>query len=151
MKTSRFSETSKPHLASVLAVVCMLLGCSRQAAPTAAHESHSQSTVAAKPAMPARAAQASPVHSGAAGGDHGSWATAANFVPEALNESCAKVNGLVRSVADSAPASTKITEFSGPRAITFQYQYANARAAGCEFVTRGSDTESSSGLFDAME
>jgi hypothetical protein len=61
------------------------------------------------------------------------------------------VNSLVRSVVGAAPESTKITEFIGPRAITFNYQYAKAQSAGCEFVARGSDTVSSSGLFESME
>jgi hypothetical protein len=136
------------RLASVLSVACGLLACSREASPRAARESRSQSAVAAKPAVPP---EPSPVHSGAAGADHGSWATAGDSVPEALREPCAKVSGLVRSVVDSAPPSTKITELIGPRAITFKYQYAKAQSAGCEFVARGSDTVSSSSLFEAME
>jgi hypothetical protein len=39
----------------------------------------------------------------------------------------------------------------GPRAITFTYTYAKAQSGGCEFVARGSDTVSSSGLFEEME
>jgi hypothetical protein len=126
-----------------VAVACGLLACSREAAPPAAGEVHPQSAVAATPAPP--------VHSGAAGTDHGSWATAGDSVPEALREPCAKVNSLVRSVVGSVPPSTKITEFIGPRAITFKYQFAKAKSAGCEFVARGSDTVSSSSLFEAME
>jgi hypothetical protein len=126
------------RLASAVAVGCGLLACSREAAPPAAREARPQSAVAA-------------THSGAAGADHGSWATAGDFVPEALREPCAKVNGLVRLVVGSAPPGTKITEFSGPRAIVFRYQHANAQSSGCEFVARGSDTMSSSSLFEAME
>jgi hypothetical protein len=51
----------------------------------------------------------------------------------------------------SVSPSTTITEFVGPRAITFKYQFAKAQSAGCEFVARGSDTVSSSSLFAAME
>ena len=130
------------HFALGLAVLCGLLACSR-AAPPVRGESRPQ-TSAVPPAQ-------SPVHSGAAGADHGSWATPGDAVPEALREPCAKVSGLVRSVVDSAPPSTKITELSGPRGITFTYSYANAHSAGCEFVARGSDTTSSSNLFEAME
>src|SRR5262245_37507024 len=77
------------RLASVVAVVCGLVACSREAAPPAAPEARPQSAAAATPP---------PVHSGAAGADHGSWATAADSIPEALRESCAKVNSLVRQV-----------------------------------------------------
>jgi len=72
-------------------------------------------------------------------------------MPEALREPCAKVNSLVRSVVGTAPKSTKINEFIGPRAIKFKYLYATARLAGCEFVVRGSDAVASAGLFEAME
>jgi integrase-like protein len=132
------------RLVSALALMCGFLGCSPDAAHPAAREALSQTAVSKKPAMP-------PVHSGAAGADHGSWATAGDSVPEALREPCANVSGIVRSVVDSAPASTNITELVGPRAITFKYQFANAQSAGCEFVARGSDTVSSSNLFEAME
>jgi hypothetical protein len=91
------------------------------------------------------------VKSGAAGADHGSWATAGVSIPDTLREPCAKVNSLIRSVVSSVPADTKITEFIGPRAITFNYQFAKAQSAGCEFVVRGSDTASSSSLFEATE
>jgi len=131
------------RLASVVGVACGLLACSREAGPPVAREARPQSAVAATPAAP--------VHSGAAGADHGSWATAGDFIPETLREPCAKVNSLVRSVGGAAPPSTKITELIGPRAITFKYQYAKAESAGCEFVARGSDTVLSSSLFEAME
>ena len=155
-RCSEISELSPPRrsqdasglwrLASVVAVACGLLACSREAAPPAAREVRPQppqSEVAATPAAP--------VHSGSAGSDYGSWATAGDAVPEALREPCAKVNSLVRSVVDSAPPSTKITEFIGPRPITFKYQFAKAQSAGCEFITRGSDAVSSSSLFEATE
>jgi hypothetical protein len=131
------------HFASVMVVASGLLACSREAPPPVAREAQPQSAVAATPAVPQ--------HSGAAGADHGSWATAGDSVPESLREPCANVNSLVRSVVDAAPPSTKITEVMGPRAVTFNYLYAKAHAAGCEFVTRGSDRDSSSGLFEAME
>jgi hypothetical protein len=131
------------RLASVVAVACALLACSREAAPPAVREAHPQSTVAATPAPP--------THSGAAGADHGSWATAGDSIPEELREPCFKVNSLVRSVVNSATANTKITELIGPRAITFNYTYAKAQSRGCEFVVRGSDTVWSSSLFEAME
>ena len=130
-------------LAYVVVAACGLPACSREAAPPAAHEARLQSAVAAAPAAP--------VHSGAAGAEHGSWATAGDSVPEALREPCANVNLLVRSVAGSAPSNTKITEIAGPRAITFNYTYAQAHSPGCEFVVRGSDTVWSSSLFEAME
>src|SRR5262249_16678467 len=34
---------------------------------------------------------------------------------------------------------------------TFKYAYARAESGGCDFVARGSDTVSSSDLFEAME
>jgi len=155
MKIPRYSEISELLslrrsqdaarlwcLASVVAVAYGLPACSREAAPPAAREARPQS---------AAATPAPPVHNGAAGADHGSWATAGDFVPEALREPCAKVNSLVRSVVGSAPKTTKITELTGPRAITFKYLYAKAQSAGCEFVARGSDTVSSSSLFEATE
>ena len=108
-------------LAFVAALGCGLFACSRNPAPPAAPEARTQSAVATTPAQPA--------HSGAAGADHGLWATDGNSIPEALREPCAKVNTLVRSVVDSAPKSTKITELIGPRAITFKYLYATARWA----------------------
>src|SRR5262249_35574151 len=83
MKTPGCSETSelsslRPsqdvarlwRLASVLAVICGLLACSREAAPPAAREPRPQSAVAAKLEVPP---QLSSVHSGAAGAGHGSW------------------------------------------------------------------------------
>jgi hypothetical protein len=91
------------------------------------------------------------VHSGAAGAEHGSYASAGDSIPEALDVPCASVNNLVRAVVTAAPSTTKITELAGPRPITFEYTYAKARAAGCEFVARGSDTAWSSGLLEAME
>ena len=97
------------RLASVVAVACGLLACSREAAPPVAREARPQSAVAATPAAP--------VHSGAAGADHGSWATAGDSVPEALREPCAKVSSLVRSVVGAAPPSTKITEFITAKAF----------------------------------
>jgi len=130
-------------LAFVVALGCGLFACSRNPAPPAAPEARTQSAVATTPAQPA--------HSGAAGADHGLWATDGNSIPEALREPCAKVNSLVRSVVGSAPKSTKITELIGPRAITFKYLYATARWAGCEFVVRGSDAVSSTSLFAAIE
>jgi hypothetical protein len=131
------------RLASVVAMACGLFACSRTAAPPEAPETPAQSAVAET--------QAQPVHSGAAGAEHGSWATAGDSIPEALHEPCAQVSGLVRSVVSSAPSNTKITEFIGPRAITFNYTYAKAQSAGCEFVARGSDAVWSSSLFEAME
>jgi hypothetical protein len=131
------------RLASIVGVACGILACSREPAPPA--------TLAARPQSAVAAATAPTAHSGAAGADHGSWATAADSVPEALREPCAKVNSLVRSVVDTAPSSTKITEFIGPRAITFNYQFAKAQSGGCEFVARGSDKVSSSSLFEAMK
>jgi len=128
------------RFALVFVVTCGLLACSRETPPPVPRRTRPQSAVTT-----------SPVHSGAAGADHGSWATAADSVPETLREPCAKVNSLVRAVADAAPPSTKITEFMGPRAITFNYSYAKAQSGGCEFITRGSDMVSSSGLFEAME
>jgi len=130
------------RLASVVGVVCGLLACSRQAAPPATREARPQSAVAATPA---------PKHGGAAGAEHGSWAAAGDSIPEALREPCAEVNSLVRLVVGSAPPSTRTTEVIGPRAIAFKYQFAKAQSAGCEFVARGSDTLSSSSLFEAME
>jgi hypothetical protein len=131
------------RLAYGLALICGLLACSRAASP--ASESRPQTAVSAVPSSPEL------VHSGAAGADHGSWATAGDSIPEEIREPCAQVSSLVHTVVDSAPPSTKITELRGPRAITFNYQYANAQSAGCEFVARGSDTESSSNLFEGME
>jgi hypothetical protein len=131
------------RLASVVAVACALLACSRELAPPAAREAPPQTTVATTPVPP--------VHSGAAGADHGSWATAGSSIPEELREPCSRVNSLFRSVVDSAPANTKITEIIGPRAITFNYTYAKAHSPGCEFVVRGSDKLWSSSLFEAME
>lgn len=143
MRRSR--DAARPwRLASVLAAMCGLLACSPAASPPAARESRAQTADSEKPAVP-------PVHSGAAGADHGSWAAAGDSIPEALREPCAKVSGIFRSVVDSAPQSTKITELAGPRAITFKYQFTNAQSAGCEFVARGSDTVASSSLFEAME
>lgn len=130
-------------VASLVAVAAGFLGCSREAASPATRELRPQSTVAAAPV--------SPVHSGAAGADHGSWATAGDSIPESLREPCAKVNSLVRSVIGSVPSTTKIIDVIGPRPITFTYQYAKAQSPGCEFVARGSDAVSSSGLFEAME
>jgi hypothetical protein len=92
-----------------------------------------------------------PPQNGAAGADHGSWATAGDSIPEALRGPCGKVNSLVGSVVGSAPGTTKITEFTGPRAIKFKYLYATARWAGCEFVVRGSDAVSSTSLFKSTE
>lgn len=129
-------------LVSGVAVACGLVSCSREPAPAATRQARAQS-VAATPAPPA--------HNAAAGPDHGSWATDGDSIPEALREPCAKVNSLVRSVVDTAPKSTTITEFSGPRAIKFKYLYATARWDGCEFVVRGSDAVASAGLFEAME
>jgi hypothetical protein len=132
------------RLLSAILVAFGVLACSREEAPTA--------LPAAQPKPAASATtQAALVHSGAAGADHGSWATAGDSVPEALRAPCANVNSLVHSVVDAAPTSTKITELIGPRPITFAYQYAKAHSAGCEFVARGSDAQSSSGLFDSME
>jgi hypothetical protein len=129
------------RLAAAIGLACGLLACSRRAEPPADRETRTQAVVAATPPAP--------VHSGAAGADHGSYATAGNSVPEALREPCARVNSLFRSVVSAAPRSTKITELSGPRAITFHYIYAQAQSAGCEFVARGSDAVSSSGLFES--
>jgi hypothetical protein len=131
------------RFAPTIGVAFGLVACSRQTPPPVSREARPQSAVTATPA--------SPVHSGAAGTDHGSWATTADAVPDALRESCANVNSLVRVVADAAPPSTRITEVIGPRAITFNYQYAKAHSGGCEFIARGSDTASSSALFEAME
>jgi len=125
MEVARYSKISEASLrrppdaarlwrfALVIVVTCGLLACSRETHPPVPREARPQSAVTA--------ATASPVHSGAAGADHGSWATAADSVPEALREPRAKVKSLVRAVADAAPPSTKITEFMGPRAITFNY------------------------------
>ena len=115
------------RVASVSAMVG-LLACSRQVATPVA-----------------------PRHSGAAGAEHGSWATTGDSIPDAFRDPCAQVNRLVRSVVGAAPSSTRITSVNGPRAITFTYQFAKAQSAGCEFVARGSDTRSSSSLFEAME
>jgi hypothetical protein len=135
-RSARSPDAAKLWRFAFLIVVAVgLLACSREPRP--------QLAVAPTPAAP--------VHSGAAGADHGSWATAAYSVPEALRGPCAEVNNLVRSVVDAAPPNTKITEFVGPRPITFNYSYAKAHSAGCEFVTRGSDMVSSSDLFEAME
>ena len=122
MKSARYSENSELsslrqsqeatrfwRLACVVGVACGLLACSREAAPPVAHEARPQSAVAATPAAP--------VHRGAAGADHGSWATAGDSVPEALREPCAKVSSLVRSVVGAAPPSTKITEFITAKAF----------------------------------
>ncbi len=122
--------------------VSVILACSQREAPKA--------RPATRP-KPAATTSAAPVHGGAAGAEHGSWATAGDSIPTALREPCAKVNALVRSVAAAASKSTKITELAGPRPITFAYHYAKAKAAGCEFVARGTDTVSSSGLLEAME
>jgi len=130
--------------AAVAGVAAGFLACSRQAAPPTTRESRPQPAVAATPAVP--------THSGSAGAEHGSWATTTgDSIPDALRESCAHVNTLVRSVVGSAPSSTKITAVIGPRAIAFKYQYAKAQSAGCELVARGSDAVSSSSLFEAME
>jgi hypothetical protein len=131
------------RFAWVIVVACGLVACSREALSPVSRAARPQSAVALTPAAT--------VHSGAAGADHGSWATAGDSVPEALREPCAQVKSLVRSVVGAAPPSTKITEFVGPRAITFNYQYAKAHSAGCEFLIRGSDVVSSSGLFEAIE
>jgi hypothetical protein len=141
--TPEFHPSRLWRVASVVAMVCGLLACSRKAAPPEAREAHPQSAVATTPAPP--------VHSGAAGADHGSWATAGGSIPDALREPCAKVYNLVQSVVTSVPAGTKITDFIGPQAITFKYQFAKAQSGGCEFIVRGSDTVSSSSLFAAME
>jgi len=130
------------RLTSVVGIGCGLLACSHQAAPQAMREAHPQSAVGTS---------AAPAHRGAAGAEHGSWATAGDAIPEALREPCAAVNRLVRSVVGSAPPSTKITDVIGPRTITFTYQFAKVQSAGCEFVARGSDTLSSSSLFKAIE
>jgi hypothetical protein len=132
------------RLVSTTFVVCGVLACSREEAPPVLPAARPKPTTTAT-------TQAALVHSGAAGADHGSWATAGDSVPEALRAPCANVNNLVHSVVDAAPASTKISERIGPRPITFAYQYAKAHSAGCEFVARGSDALSSSGLFDSME
>jgi hypothetical protein len=132
------------RIAAVAGVAVGLLACSRQAAPPTTREARPQSAVAATPAAP--------THSGAAGAEHGSWATTTrDSIPDALREPCADVNSLVRSIVGSAPSSTRITEVVGPRAIAFKYQYAKPQSTGCEFVARGSDAVSSSGLFEAME
>ena len=132
------------RVAAVAGVTAGFLACSRQAAPPTTREARPQSAAAATPSAP--------THSGAAGAEHGSWAaTTTEPIPNALREPCAGVNRLVRSIVGSAPASTKITEVIGPRAIAFKYQYAKAHSEGCEFVARGSDAVSSSGLFEAME
>jgi len=112
--------------ASVVAVACRLLACSRAAPPQAAREARPQTVVAAP---------APPVHSGAAGADHGSFASAGDSIPEALRVPCASVTNLVRAVVSAAPSITRITELAGPRPITFEYIYAKARAAGCEFTS----------------
>ena len=139
------------HLAFVFAVACGLTACSRQSEP-AARETHPQAKVAVPPAPTAPLTTPSPsVHAGAAGADHGSWAAAGDSVPEALRDSCAKVNDMFRTVVGAAPPSTKITELVGPRPITFSYQFVKAKSGGCEFVARGSDSDSSSGLFEATE
>src|SRR5581483_11134015 len=104
---------------SIVVAVCGLAACSREAAPAAAREVSSQSKVAATPPPPA--APVPPVHSGAAGAEHGSWAVAGDSIPEALHEPCDKVHSLVRSVVTSAPPDTKIDEFAGPRPIRFNY------------------------------
>jgi len=130
-------------VASIVAMACGLVACSREAASPAAPETRPQAAVAATPAPS--------VHSGAAGAEHGSWATAGDSIPEALVGPCANVNSLVRSVVESAPQNTRITGFVGPRAITFKYLYAKAQSPGCEFVVRGSDRVSSSSLFEAMQ
>ena len=130
--------------ASNIFAVCGLLACSRQEAPPAPN------SAPPKPA-PVTTTPAAPVHSGSAGADHGSWATAGDSIPEALRTPCANVNGLVRSVVAAAPRRTRITELAGPLPIIFSYTYAKAQAAGCEFVVRGSDSVSSSDLLEAME
>jgi hypothetical protein len=137
-------EIARCRRSFVLCLACLLFACSHEQAPPV------PPAALPKPA-PVATTPAAPVHSGAAGADHGSWATAGDSIPEALRAPCANVNSLVRSVASAAPASTRITELSGPRPITFAYQYAKAHSAGCEFVARGSDTVSSSGLLEAME
>lgn len=131
------------RLSVLIVVVIVVCACSRGPVPPAPAEARPQSAIAAKPVQP--------LHSGAAGADHGSWATDGDSIPEALREPCAKVHDLVRSVVKSAPSSTKITEFAGPRPIMFKYSFAAAQSPGCEFVVRGSDMPSSSGLFEAME
>lgn len=131
------------RVAAVAGTAVGFLACSRQAAPPTTRESRPQSAVAATPAAPQ--------HSGAAGAEHGSWATTGESIPEALHDSCANVNSLVRSIVGSAPPSTKIKEVIGPRGIAFKYQFAKAQSAGCELVVRGSDAASSSSLFEAME
>src|SRR2546426_269017 len=106
-----------PRILSVICVVCGLLSCSRgDTPPRPPAAPHKPAAVATTPATP--------VHSGAAGAEHGSWATAGDSIPETLRAPCANVNSLVRSVVGAVPATTKITELSGPRPITFQYQYA---------------------------
>ena len=133
------------RFAFLVAVACGLIACSREATPPAASEAQRQSAVAATSAPPV-------VHPGATGHEHGQWATAGDSVPEQLREPCSRVNNLVRSVAGSAPPSTKISELSGPRPIMFKYQFAKAESAGCEFVVRGSDSvQSSSSLFVEMD
>jgi hypothetical protein len=141
--TPEFEPARLWRIASIIAVACGLLACSREAAPRAAREARAQTAVAATPAPM--------VHSGAAGQDHGSWATAGDSIPDALREPCTSVKSLVRSVVNSVPAGTKITQFIGPRPITFKYEFAKAQSGGCEFIVRGSDTVSSSSLFGAVE
>jgi len=135
--------TARLWRAGSVAAMAGLLACSHQAALPGAGQSRPQSAVAATPVAPR--------HRGAAGAEHGSWATTGDFIPDALRDPCAAVNRLVRSVVGSAPPRTRITDVIGPRAITFMYQFAKSQSAGCEFVARGSDTQSSSSLFDAMD
>jgi hypothetical protein len=54
-----------------------------------------------------------PKHRGAAGAEHGSWATAGDSIPAALREPCAEVNSLVRSVVGSAPQARESRRSSG--------------------------------------
>ena len=129
-------------------MVVGLLACSRKETPPAQRAAAPE---AAAVAPTAKATPAAPVHSGSAGSDYGSWATAGDFIPETLHAPCAGVNSLIRPIVDAAPKSTKITEFSGPRAITFAYMYAKAHSAGCQFVVRGTDKVSSTGLFEATD
>jgi hypothetical protein len=129
-------------LALLVWVACGLLACSHEEAPQIPRAAPPKPAVAATPAAP--------VHSGSAGSDYGSFAAAGDSVPEPLRASCTKVNNLVRSVVGAVPTTTRITELIGPRPITFNYLYARAHSAGCGFVVRGSDTVSSSGLYDAM-
>jgi len=146
VRYQRILPAVREFSAFCLLAVCGLFACSRQEAPPAPIVR----AVQPKPAEVARTPAAS-VHSGSAGADHGSFAAAGDSIPEALRAPCASVNSLVRPVVAAAPNTTRITELAGPRPITFEYQYAKARAAGCEFVARGSDTASSSGLLEAME